>query len=144
MGSDNRSINTKSMNTINTKNIIKNNDIKNDKNNVNIPTSLHSICPSSQILSYDAAIDDKQHCPSSTSCIALHRIIEALLYYDDILSKQQNDKNDVNNEWITYFNYKNYKHLLNDYHHILTAHLDQKNINETNKEFELIHDQIIK
>ncbi len=88
----------------------------------------------------DAIIDN--HCLSSTSCIALHRIIKALLYYNNILNKYNSSPKQTetfNKLLITYFNNNNYKHLLNDYNHICIYH-----INKSTNEFQLIYTQIIK
>ena len=98
-----------------------------------------------------------EECDSSQNCLALQRIIKALRYYNNITSNEEDkfdgdddekrrnmDKHKNNGLWITYFNDKNYKHLLNDFHHVLSHHLRCKDINKSNQEFEVIYREIMK
>ena len=103
----------------------------------------------------DIIIDET--CKNSINCVALKRIIEVLRYYDNITSSEEDSINEGDERkdeqrnkhknstlWITYFNDTNYKHLLNDYHHILKHHLHKKDISKSNDEFDIIYKQIIK
>ena len=110
-------------------------------------SSMMTLPPSSAL--FKEAVND-QNCHSPTSCIAVQRITRALLYYEDILcvngSKQSKSQKQMKSrkEWTSFFNDENYKHLLNDYHHILTHHLQQTQITDSNRAFESIHNQIMK
>ena len=83
----------------------------------------------------DQPFDGK--CTNIHSCIAIKRTIKILRWYsfcgDDhekLLIAIKDNKYDI--------------HLLNDYHHILGIHLNNKDIKNIKYEFDLIHNEILK
>ena len=75
-------------------------------------------------------------CQSISTCIAIKRIARILGYYA-LCGDNFSDMNKM----IMNHNYN--KHLLNDYHHILHHHLENKDTKQIGIEFDLIYNEII-
>eukprot|EP01083_Nonionella_stella_P084152 232891_1 len=78
-----------------------------------------------------------QTCDSVENCAYLQRLCKALQFYQS--NKESNHK-----AFLNYFSSQHYDLLLTDYHHILNHHLEQKSLIDTQHEFELIHNTIIR
>eukprot|EP01084_Bolivina_argentea_P309808 535925_1 len=75
-------------------------------------------------------------CLDIKSCKSLERLILILNFYDKWLVKKDND------DLVEYMS--KYKHLMNDYGHILSVHLNNKSSMKNDKTFLFIHNECIK